>query len=97
MKKTKQNLNSLPVKQIIRVGSNTVTSVCFLGDNYIVSGESNEDLLKIWDLRKLRRYCNDNLFNIQRQGFVGKQKAVEQTVPLKKSARGKKNSKKMDI
>jgi len=48
-------------------------------DHYIISGESNSDILKIWDLRKFKKHCAENSFNILKQEFVPKDLAKRST------------------
>lgn len=56
----------------------------------MISGESNDDVLKMWDLRKFKKHCNDNCFNILHQEFTMKEK-VGGLATGKKPVRGRKS------
>jgi len=70
-----------------KIEGNAVTCLNFYKQNYLISGEANSDILKIWDLRMLKNISKDNYFDLYSLEYVSKKKGLfsEKSKSAKKS------------
>ncbi len=64
---------------------NAVTCMCFVDQKYVITGEANEDQLKVWDLRMMQEHSRTHFFDVEQQCFVPRNESA--TKPRSKHKR----------